>query len=88
MGLFTTKASMKGQVTIPAEVRSMIGLQPGGTMQFWTRDDGTVQIIAKKMGARGLKGIFPKPSHPIDDDAAIAAEVWERNKPFASGSRS
>ena len=88
MGIFVSKLSQKSQTTIPSEVRELIGAVPGGQLQYWTMDDGTVVIRAKKRGARGLKGIFAKPDSPIDIDAAIAEEVWERNKPGASGSRS
>jgi antitoxin PrlF len=88
MGIYNTKASMKGQVTIPAEVRDLLGLEPGGAVQFRTSADGAVSVFAKKKGALGLKGIFPKPPKPIDDDMAIAKEVWRRNKPGADGDRS
>lgn len=88
MGIYSANTSMKGQVTVPAEVRKLIGLEPGGKLQFRTKEDGTVTIVAKKRGARGLKGIFAQPSAPIDVDAEIMKEVWERNRPGAGGSRS
>ena len=81
MGYYEAKTSAKGQVTVPVEVRKLIGLPPGGKLGFRTLEDGTVVIRAKKRGAHGLKGIFAKPDAPINDDAEIQAEVWERNRP-------
>ncbi len=88
MGIFVSKLSQKSQTTIPSEVRELIGAVPGGQLQYWTMEDGTVVIKAKKKGLSGLKGLVPKTDKPIDIDAAIAKEVWERNKPGAKGSRS
>jgi AbrB family looped-hinge helix DNA binding protein len=88
MGHYDAKTSMKGQVTVPKEVRQLLGLEPGGKIRFRTTSEGKVEIVAKKRGARGLKGIFAKPDAPIDIDAEIEAEVWERNKPGNTGSRS
>jgi antitoxin PrlF len=88
MGIFVSKLSQKSQTTIPSEVRALIGAEPGGLLQYRALDDGTVVIRAKKRGAMGLKGIFASPDKPIDIDAAIAKEVWERNKPGGKGSRS
>jgi antitoxin PrlF len=88
MGIFVSKLSQKSQTTIPSEVRDLIGAKPGGQLQYWAMEDGTVIIRAKKKGLSSLKGLVPKLDKPIDIDAAIAKEVWERNKPGAKGSRS
>jgi AbrB family looped-hinge helix DNA binding protein len=87
MGYMDARSSVKGQVTIPAEVRKCIGLTPGGILRFRIEDDGSVKITAKKRGAYGLKGIFAKPDHPINDDEEIMATVWERNRPDRTGPR-
>lgn len=86
MGVFTVNASMKGQVTVPSEVRKIIGLEPGGKLQFRVADDGTVTVIAKRRGIAHLRGIFETPENPIDIDAEIEAEVWERNRPGSNRS--
>ena len=88
MGIYNASTSLKGQVTVPAEVRKIMGLEPGGRLQFRTGEDGTVTVVAKRRGARGLKGIFGQPDAPIDVEAEIMKEVWQRNRPGASGSRS
>jgi antitoxin PrlF len=88
MGIFVSKLSENGQTTIPSEVRELIGAVPGGLLQYRALDDGTVVIGAKKRGIGSLKGIVARPDKPIEIDAAIASEVWERNKPGSMGSRS
>jgi AbrB family looped-hinge helix DNA binding protein len=87
VGFINARSSLKGQVTIPAEIRRQIGLAPGGILRFRLEDDGSVKITAKKHGAHGLKGIFPKPEHPINDDEEIMEAVWDRNRPDRSGPR-
>lgn len=81
MGVFDAKSSLKGQITVPSEVRDLIGLEPGGKVQFRTHADGRVEIIAKKRSIKGLKGLFAKPQKPVDVDKAISAEVRRRNQP-------
>jgi AbrB family looped-hinge helix DNA binding protein len=87
MGYLNAKSSLKGQVTIPSEVRKTIGLAPGGILRFRIEDDGSVRIAAKKHGAHGLKGIFPRPAKPLNDDEEIMETVWERNRPDRAGPR-
>ena len=87
MGYINAKSSLKGQVTIPAEIRKTIGLAPGGVLRFRVEDDGSVKIAAKKRGAHGLQGIFATPDHPVNDDDEIMQTVWERNRPDRTGSR-
>jgi AbrB family looped-hinge helix DNA binding protein len=87
MGFINARSSIKGQVTIPAEIRRRIGLAPGGVLRFRLEDDGSVKITAKKHGAHGLKGIFSKPEHPVNDDEEIMETVWERNRPDRLGPR-
>ena len=80
MGLFDAKTSSKGQVTVPVEVRRLIGLEAGGKIQFQTDADGRVYVTAKKRSIKALKGLFPQASSPVDVDAAISSAVMARNK--------
>ncbi len=75
------KASLKGQVTIPAEIREMIGLEPGGTVQFVTDGKGGVRLIAKRKDISHLFGFLGPAEKPLDIDEAIMETVWERNRP-------
>ena len=81
MGIFDAKTSQKGQVTVPAVVRKILGLEPGGKLQFRITGEGKVEVVAKKRGIDHLKGIFAQSAEPIDIDAEIDAEVWQRNLP-------
>lgn len=79
--LVDAKSSSKGQVTIPAEIRELIGLRPGGSVQFFVSEKGEVTIAAKRPNIAHLIGIFgPQPS-PVDVDEAIMETAWERNRP-------
>lgn len=75
MGRFDAKTSLKGQTTIPVEVRRTLGLAPGGSVQFVTDENGGVRLIAKTTTMRHLKGIFGPMSAPVDIDAAIEETV-------------
>lgn len=87
MGVYDAKTSQKGQVTVPAEVRKVLGLPPGGRLRFKVDDSGKVELVAKKRGLTHIKGLFAQPSEPIDVDAEIMAEVWERNYPALGAKR-
>jgi AbrB family looped-hinge helix DNA binding protein len=87
MGLFEAKASAKGQVTVPVEIRRALGLEGAGKLQFRMMPDGRVELRAKKHGLSHIKGLFAQPARRIDDDAEIMAEVWERNRPKSPADR-
>lgn len=75
------KSSAKGQVTIPSEIRELIGLAPGGSVQFVSNDKGEVRLIAKRKDISHLFGIFGPQAGPIDIEQAIMETVWDKNKP-------
>ena len=77
------RVSSKGQVTVPAEVRRLIGLEAGSKVQFHTTADGKVFLLAKKRSIKDLKGLVARPPEPVDVRAAITAEVARRNRPGA-----
>jgi bifunctional DNA-binding transcriptional regulator/antitoxin component of YhaV-PrlF toxin-antitoxin module len=79
MGRYDAKTSLKGQTTIPIEVRKALGLAPGGTVQFVTGEAGEVRVVAKQSTLRHLKGLFGPLPEPLDIDKAIMEEVARRN---------
>jgi AbrB family looped-hinge helix DNA binding protein len=81
MAVYDAATSRKGQATIPVEVRRMIGLEPGGTVQFVTTPDGEVRVVARKSSLRHLKGLFGPLPAPLDIDEAIAETVARRTDP-------
>jgi antitoxin PrlF len=79
MGLFDAKTSAKGQVTVPIEIRRLLGLEAGGKVQFQTDIEGRVVVTAKKRSIKTLKGLVHRPEKVIDVKAAISSEVAKRN---------
>jgi AbrB family looped-hinge helix DNA binding protein len=47
----------KGQVTVPAEIRKALSLEPGDQLQFTLLPDGTVLLRARNVPLRALKGL-------------------------------
>lgn len=78
MGRFDVKTSLKGQITIPIEVRKAPGLPPGGSVQFIVGDDGKVSVVAKTSDLSHLRGIFGRFDKPVDVDEAIMETVARR----------
>jgi len=48
----------KGQVTIPKEVRQVLGLEVGDRLAFEVRDDGVVEIHPETVDLMSLCGII------------------------------
>jgi antitoxin PrlF len=66
----------KGQVTLPREVRSNLGVAAGDRLDFVRLDDGNYAIVPASHSIRSLKGVIPQPATPIsleEMDAAIEA---------------
>ena len=87
MGVYDAKISDKGQVTVPVEVRRKLGIEGAQKLMFRDLPGGGFEIISKKPGLKGLKGLFGKFDKPIDIDEEIMATVWERNRPDRKGPR-
>jgi antitoxin PrlF len=83
LGLFDAKTSAKGQVTVPVEVRRLIGLEAGGKVQFLTDADGRVYVTAKKRSIKALRGLVSSPESTVAIKTAISAETARRNRPGA-----
>jgi AbrB family looped-hinge helix DNA binding protein len=56
----------KGQITIPVEVRSDLGLDAGDRIEF-IRNEGTgrYEMIPATVPVQALKGIVPRPKKPV-----------------------
>ncbi len=48
--------TVKGQATIPKEIREHLGLKPGDRLKFFVHPDGTV-VLLPKLPARTLRGM-------------------------------
>jgi antitoxin PrlF len=66
--------SVKGQVSLPAEVRRRLGLSQGSVVRFQLSDDG-VRLLPAVVDVRSLKGRVARPAKPVslqDMELAIA----------------
>lgn len=62
----TATMTSKGQITIPVEVRSELGIDSGDRIEF-VRNEGTgrYEVIPATVSVQRLKGIVPKPRKPV-----------------------
>lgn len=62
----TATITSKGQVTIPAEVRSELHLDTGDRIEFVrNQETGRYEVIPATVPVQALKGIIPKPKKPV-----------------------
>lgn len=70
------KVTSKGQITLPIDVRTKLGLRPGSRLSFVPTPTGGYEVRAVGTSIRDLKGVVPRPPEPVslqDMDEAIAA---------------
>ena len=70
----------KGQITLPKALRERLHLAAGDRVQFILEEDGVVRMLPRTVSVKTLKGILPKPPHPVtlkEMDAAIAKAASE-----------
>lgn len=72
----TATVTSKGQVTLPREVRTSLGIVAGDRLEFIRMDDGNYALVPASCSIRSLKGVLPRPTQPVsleDMEAAIEA---------------
>ena len=62
----TTTTTQRNQVTIPAEVRRLLGLKPRDKVSFTIEDDGTVSLAASSFSLESAFGSVKPSAHPED----------------------
>ena len=73
----TATLTSKGQITIPVQVRTALGLETGDRVEFVEMEDGKFAMIAASKTVKDLKGLIRKPAHAVsieDMNRAIAAQ--------------
>jgi AbrB family looped-hinge helix DNA binding protein len=84
MKRISAPVSSKGQVTIPREVRRMLGVNPGESIYFEIGDQGTVSLRRPKYSVEDLDGILPAldppPSRDFDAEIEEAKEDWANRR--------
>lgn len=71
----------KGQITIPKDIRSQLGLESGDRIAFSVDDDGFVRFVPVTKDVTELKGIVPKPAKAVsieDMKASVVARAGRR----------
>lgn len=71
-GELVTSVTSKGQVTIPAEVRRRLGIEPGDKVSFQV-EDGTVRLERVKWTVDEMYGSIEPLERPEDWEARIEA---------------
>lgn len=61
----TATMTSKGQVTVPKDVRVLLGLHTGTKIKFNVSDSGEVSFSPITNSITSLKGIVAKPSKPV-----------------------
>lgn len=72
----TATLTSKGQVTIPVQVRTSLGLDAGDRIEFVELEKGKYAIMAATHSVKDLKGMIRNPAIPVsieDMNAAIAS---------------
>ena len=74
----SAKLTSKGQLTVPKEVRRLLGLRTGDHVAFNVQDDGTVSVEAEKRSLVRLRGLLrPKVGGvTIEDMNAAIRKGW------------
>lgn len=56
----TATVTSKGQITIPADVRQALQLEPGDRVEFLEVEPGRFEVVAATRSITELKGMFGK----------------------------
>ncbi len=64
----TATLSSKGQITIPAAVRSGLGIETGDRVAFVEVSPGHYELVAATLSPTALKGLIGKPEQPVSVD--------------------
>lgn len=81
----------KGQITIPVQVRTALGLDAGDRVEFVEMEEGQFAIIAATRRVQDLKGLIRKPARPVsleDMQVAIASHGSASPGPASPKSKS
>ncbi len=78
---YHAKITSKGQITIPVELRTYLGLAEGDVVEFYLDHVGRVCVRPRRSGTRRFLDSLPPPRtvrHVTDDDA-IADAILSRD---------
>ena len=84
----SAKVTTKGQFTLPAEVRTALGVKPGDTIEFFIHRSGEVFILPRNRPASSIIGKAARGAVAVSDEqreAAVAAAILRRGAPNPGG---
>jgi antitoxin PrlF len=61
----TATMTSKGQITIPAIVRTTLGVEAGDRVEFVQIEPGRFELVAATQSVTALKGLVRKPKAPV-----------------------
>jgi antitoxin PrlF len=61
----TATITSKGQITIPAVVRTALGVEAGDRVEFVQVEPGRFELVASTQSVSALKGLVRKPASPV-----------------------
>ncbi len=61
----TATVSLKGQLTLPKEIRVALGLRPGDRVNFVRMEDGNYAVLPATHSVQTLKGFLRRPGQKI-----------------------
>lgn len=73
----TATLTSKGQITIPAAVRTALGIKAGDRVEFVQIEPNRFEMVAATQPVAALKGLVRKPASPVtveDMNSAIAVQ--------------
>ena len=88
--MFSAKVTSKGQVTIPAEVRKAMGLDPGAKVMFFPNSGGGFIMRARTGSIKDLRGILAGYDVPRTDEEMnemIHQRAFELDQATRSGAQ-
>ncbi len=77
----------KGQITIPVQVRTELGLDAGDRIEFVKLEDGKFAIVAATRSVRDLKGMIRKRGKPVTIEEMNDAIAWGASRSLKRGKR-
>jgi antitoxin PrlF len=69
----TATVTSKGQVTLPKQVRTALGVSAGDRLDFVRLEDGAYAIVPASNSVRALRGVLPPRAEPVSLEAMDAA---------------
>ena len=71
----SAKVTAKGQITIPKQIRDILGVMAGDRVSFIVHDDGMVELLSRTTDIRDLHGIIKATGHVSLEEMQEAIEV-------------